>query len=378
MNPFVELTKKSDNMSGRVYFTLSGVNVSIANALRRTLLSDIPISVFKTTPYEENKANILVNTSRLNNEIIKQRLGCIPIHIKNPENVPLNNYLLEVNVENNTDETMYVTTKDFVIKDLTTNKSLSEKTIREIFPPFSSPKGYYYIDFVRLRPKVSEDLPGEKIHLTCEFSIGTAKENGMYNAVSTCSYGFTQDEDEVEIVLSKLIQGWKADGKTEKEIDFEAKNWKLLDGLRIYKKDSFDFVIETIGIYDNDELLQLACDILLKRFNELEQIIQKDELEINISQNTMSNCYDIILKNDDYTIGKVIEFMLYSKFYENMKILTFCGFKKMHPHDDDSVIRLAYADAVDKSVIKGHLIESVKESIDVFAKMKKEFLKLVK
>lgn len=378
MNPFVENTKKSDISNGRIYFTLGGVNVSIANALRRTLLSDIPIAVFKTTPHEENKANILSNTTRLNNEIIKQRLSCIPIHIKNPENVPLNNYLLEVNVENTTDATMYVTTKEFVIKDLTTNKPLSEKTIREIFPPFNSPKGDYYIDFVRLRPKVSDDLPGEKIHLTCSISIGTAKENGMYNAVSTCSYGLTQDEDEVEIVLAKLIQGWKAEGKTESDINFETKNWKLLDGLRICKKDSFDFVLETIGIYDNDELLQHACDVLIKRFNELDEIIQKDELEINVSLNTMANCFDIILKNEDYTIGKVIEFMLYSKFYEQMKILSFCGFKKMHPHDDDSIIRVAYVDPVDKSIIKGHMLECVKESIDVFTKMKKEFLKLVK
>ena len=51
-------------------FTLSGVNVSLANALRRTILSDIPLVVFKTSPYEENKAEIIKNTSRLNNEII--------------------------------------------------------------------------------------------------------------------------------------------------------------------------------------------------------------------------------------------------------------------------------------------------------------------
>ena len=56
-------------------FTLSGVNVSIANAIRRTILSDIPQIVFRTTPYEQNKANIITNTSRLNNEIIKQRLS---------------------------------------------------------------------------------------------------------------------------------------------------------------------------------------------------------------------------------------------------------------------------------------------------------------
>ena len=49
---------------GKMTFTISNIDVSYVNAMRRTILSDIPIVVFKTTPYEENKANIIINTSR--------------------------------------------------------------------------------------------------------------------------------------------------------------------------------------------------------------------------------------------------------------------------------------------------------------------------
>ena len=78
MNPLIQtIMENGDTLT----FTLSGVNVSLANAIRRTLLSDIPIVVFRTSPYESNKANITINTTRLNNEILKQRLSCIPIHI---------------------------------------------------------------------------------------------------------------------------------------------------------------------------------------------------------------------------------------------------------------------------------------------------------
>ena len=84
-------------------FTLSNVNVSIANAIRRTVLSDIPTVVFKTTPQEENHAQIITNTSRLNNEILKQRLSCIPICISNAQDQLkfISDYMLELNVENN-------------------------------------------------------------------------------------------------------------------------------------------------------------------------------------------------------------------------------------------------------------------------------------
>ena len=92
MNPTIEPIDCDDDS---VCFRLSGVNVSLANAVRRTILSDIPMVVFRTTPNEENKCNIIANTSRLNNEIIKQRLSCIPIFIDNIEEFPIDKYYLE-------------------------------------------------------------------------------------------------------------------------------------------------------------------------------------------------------------------------------------------------------------------------------------------
>jgi DNA-directed RNA polymerase subunit L len=106
-------------------------------------------------------------------------------------------------------------------------------------------------------------------------------------------------------------------------------------------------------------------------------LIETNEIIIKKSQNTMANSFDITLENEDYTIGKSIEYLLYTKFYET-KVLTFCGFKKMHPHDSESIIRVAYKDAIDISTIKGHLKECIDESIQVFSRVKKEFLKLVK
>jgi DNA-directed RNA polymerase alpha subunit len=367
MNPRIENVSESD---GTLTFTLSGVNVSIANAVRRTLLSDIQQVVFKTTPYEENKANITINTSRFNNEILKQRLSCIPIHIKDLD-MPLKNYIVELDVENNTDTIMYVTTEHFKIKNVEKNTYLTEKDTREIFPP--NPFTGYFIDFLRLRPKLSDEIPGERIKMTCEFSIGTAKEDAAFNAVSTSSYGYTVDHDKMEEVLAQKRQEWKEEGRNKDEVDFEAANWKLLDGKRVTKKDTFDFTIETVGVFENTELVRKACVILIEQLNDLNNLIEKDELRIETSLNTMKNCFDIILENEDYTIGKVIEFMLNDKYYEGAKTLTFCGFKKMHPHDSDSIIRVAYVDAVDRGLVKQNLKSCIQDSISVFEIIQKKF-----
>jgi DNA-directed RNA polymerase subunit L len=372
MNPQLDII---DSNADILTFTLSGINVSIANALRRTIISDIPMLVFRTSPNEQNKCNIITNTTRFNNEIIKQRLSCIPIHIKDIEDFPYKNYLLEVNFENNTDTTIYVTTENFVIRDTITNKLLPEEKIREIFP--ANDYTGYFIDFLRLRPKISDEIPSEKIHLTCEFDIGTNKEDGMFNSISTCSYGNTIDLAVQDAQLSKKKQEWKDEGKNPSEIEFESKNWLLLDGKRLFKKDSFDFVIETVGVYTNSEIVDAGCRILIENFNKLDQISEKDELEIKNADSTLSNCFDMILENEDYTIGKVLEYLFYTKFYEP-KTLTYCGFKKYHPHDDYSVIRLAYTEPVEKSTIKGHLKECIMDAIQIYSKMKKDFLSNLK
>jgi len=364
----------SDVNDEELKFTLSGVNVSIANAIRRVILSDIPIVVFKVSPNEKNKCNIISNTSGLNNEIVKHRLSCIPIHIKDVEEFPLKNYMLEVNVENNTDTTIYVTTKDFIIKDLISGKTLSEDKLREIFPPNEITGDF--IDFVRLKAKPSEDIAAKTIHLTCEFDIGTAKEDSAYNVVSTCSYGNTIDLALQETTLEKQKQKWKDEGKKASEIEFEAKNWKLLEGKRIFLKDSFDFVIQSIGIYTNEELIIESCKIMIEKLQNVESIIDKDELEIKSADNTMLNCFDIILENEDYTIGKVIEYFLLKKFWEK-QVLTFCGFKMYHPHDTFGIIRVSYNEPVEISTIKGNLKECIADSINVYGEISKDFLKLV-
>lgn len=372
INPRVELTSKIND--DELLFTLSGVNVSIANSLRRIILSDIPLVVFRVSPNNKNKCNIIANTCGLNNEIVKHRLSCVPIHIKDIEEFPLKNYIMELHVQNNTDTSMVVTTKNFVIKDLVTGRPLSQDKTLEIFP--ANDISGDHIDFVRLKAKPAEELQGKIIHLTCEFDIGTAKEDGAYNVVSTCSYGNTIDESAQEAKLQQMKQKWKDEGKKEAEIEFEARNWKLLEGKRIFKNDSFDFIIQSVGIYTNAEILLKACKLMINKLENLDSIIDKDEIEIKVAENTMPNCYEIILENEDYTVGKVIEYFLLKNFYER-GTLTFCGFKMLHPHDSYSIIRIAYKEPVEISYIKGNLKQCITYSVETFNKIRKEFMKLV-
>ena len=363
MNPNISNISQEND----VYkFTLSGLNVSLANAIRRTILSDIPTTVIYTETYEDNQCKIEINTSRLHNEILKHRLSCIPIHIKELDLLP-GKYILEVDVKNDTDHTIFVTTGDFKIKNKNNENYLTKEETRRIFPPCQ--KTNQYIDFARLRPKIGDNIPGEHLKLTAEFSVSTAKVNSMFNVVSKCAYGNTIDQVKVSNIWEELENKARSEQATKDEIEFQKKNFYLLDAQRQYTPDSYDFVIQSVGVYENKEIVKMACLILKKKFETIIGEIDSDTIPINKSETTMDNCYDIILENEDYTVGKVLEYFLYENYYIRDKICNFCGFKKYHPHNTDSVIRLSYIQTVDKNTIRQHLRSVANEALDVFLKV---------
>jgi DNA-directed RNA polymerase subunit L len=370
MNPSLNIGPTS--AFGKLSFTLSGINTCFANAIRRTILSEIPVVVFKTG-HGDDASSFVTNTSRLNNELVKQRLSCVPINL-DPRELPLERLLLEVDVVNDTDSIMFVTTEHFKIKDSQSGEYILRKKLDEIFPPFSPSGGAkYYIDLVRLRPRISEHLLGERIKFSCKFAVGIAKEDACYNTASICSYGFTVDEQTRDLELTKKVNEWRENGETPDQIAFLSANWKLLEGMRLYVVNSFDFLLQSSCFYTNEMLMVIACNVIINKMQFLNDSMQKDELQIKPSQTTMSNCYDITLEHEDYTVGKMLEYLLYSKFFVELKILTFCGFKKLHPHDNQSVLRVAYKDPVDASGVKINLTSCVEEIVGLFNAIKLMF-----
>ena len=136
-----------------------------------------------------------------------------------------------------------------------------------------------------------------------------------------------------------------------------------MDAKRIFLEDSFDFIIETVGIYNNFKLMELACAILIKKlYSTLESLKGNSDL-IYDAPDTMENSYIIKLENEDYSVGKILEYCLYSKYFEDKKELTYVGFLKKHPHDTFSIIKVACKDINSKDDILSMIEESVNNSV---------------
>ena len=325
--------------NGILGFTIEGINVSFINGIRRTILSDIPTLVFHCFPHDQNDADIHTNTTRLNNEVLKQRLSCIPIHISDAS-LPYKELVVEINMKNESENTIDVTTEHFKIKNISSGKYLQESAVRKIFPP--CPITGDYIVFARLRPKVSTIAPGEELSISAKMSLHTASEDGTFNVASTCAYKFTVDKMKQDQIWQNKLAEISSEEKADPDVlALLQQNWYNHEGLRYFKKDSFDFKLETIGVYTNEELVQKACEILIQKLKNIHDTIE-DAGIIEKSISTIPNSVDIKLINTGYTVGKIIEYMLHKNNYqgETEKNLTYVGFRKNHPHDEDSVIRM--------------------------------------
>jgi DNA-directed RNA polymerase subunit L len=367
MEPRISNTIEEDSY---LKFTIVDCNMSLANALRRIIISDIPTFVFRTFPYSQNKAEITHNTTRFHNEIIKQRLSCVPIHIDDID-FPYQDYIVEVDVKNDTDNIIYVTTKDFKIKNIASGRYSDESAVRKIFPP--SRLSGDYIEFARLQPRLSENIDGERLSFTCGFDIGKASEDGAYNVISTCAYECTPDEAKANEVWGEKEKAMKKEDKSAEEIDFEKRNWMLLEAKRYYIPNSYNFIIETVGVYENMTIVIKACNVMISKCQKLLYELEHSNVPIIPSETTLKNGFDITLVNEDYTLGKVIEYYIYQEHFIADKTVSFCGFRKPHPHSTDSIIRIAFHNQIDKVGVSSYIQGACDSAINAFTKIVEQF-----
>ena len=312
------------NERGEMRFQMTSANVSLANALRRTILADIPVPVLDGT-----KAVFEHNTTRLNNEILKQRLDCIPPHVSDPA-FAVTEHEVRLDLVNDSGATRLVTTEDFQVVQKATGLALPDKERAALFPP--DPISGDHILFARLRAKVAAGQDGgERLTFRCPLSISTAAANGCYTCVSLCSYGATPD-------AAAADAAWKA----RQEDGTSRADWQALGALRYTVPDSFDFVLRSVGALENAVIVQKACAVLVEGLADLKSQVQDSgDSIVRPFEGTVPHCYEVTVPGLGYTRGKALEAALHLEHVPGH--LVYCGFRKPHPHIDESVLRIAFA-----------------------------------
>jgi DNA-directed RNA polymerase subunit L len=377
------------NLRGEYVFQVSNVDVSVMNALRRVILSDLPVVVIRTFPDSVKNPVISENTTRMHNEIIKQRLACIPVFTDDLSDAQkfdlITKTKFKIQQENNEERVTYVTTQHIDLESLNPADYDVPGELKSTLFPISKLNGQElgYIDIVRLRPPVAKFqrnqqetsiVPGDKLHLEGRFAVGCARQFSGFNVASTVVFTNVQKTPEE---LDRAWEAFKAkpdNNITPQNEQFERNNWNCLQAKREVVPNRFEFRLKPLGNAYPKNILRAAFQVLREKLAKIKSNVGNminaiSDNYVGDQQTTIRNAYEIHLveqpntpqlgdapagadtwekllepayeyvATDAYTIGKLLEYALYALYVDQ---LSFCGFDLPHPHSKKAVIRIAF------------------------------------
>ena len=316
-----------DKVSNKITVSIQNLDISIINGIRRTLITDIPIVGFIGEEPEQS-INIIENNTPLNNEIIKNRLSMIPIHLTDDENehfgtenginefeIKLKKYTTEL-IEN-------IYTKDFEV--FINDSKVDTKTY---FPINTLSNDHILITKLR---------KNENIELTAKAYKKTARLNASFNPIAGCAFYYK----------------------------YEKISNNPIENERNYEKDKNDepktviFSFEIINKLSHQYLFEKAINILIDKLHSLKNNIE-DNTNIEVVKHK-NICYDFIIENEDDTLGNIIQSYIFDTYVKtkktlhNNKICLFVGYLNVHPLQNILKIRLSIDDTMDPREFKTFL-----------------------
>ncbi len=280
-------------------FDLVNTSSSIANTIRRTLLSELPIISF-SDDWNDNESlldtKVKINTTSVHNEFITHRLSLIPIcmfkneinkiktYFDNENNIRKfafeNDLIFNLKVKN--DDFNRNLKKEKILKEIVflqeklelidkkdekqiseikndiefyniilTNNNItvnSDDILLDNKPTDFIQKDIITNEFIKLlilKINYQDDDQGEEIDIDLKLTCGTGKKNSRYCPVGTVTLEYNcEDDDTIEEVFKQKIEYMNTEREkkkinilTDEEVEKQYKSFLLLDKQRIYKKD---------------------------------------------------------------------------------------------------------------------------------------------
>ena len=391
-----------------------GLDKSIVNGIRRTLLTDIQTVAF-------NETDIAINTNHggLHNEFLKHRISLIPLYIdptdyhrqylfelkiKVSDDVPL----VKVTAENfniyklkSENERLYLKQKDMdyidddaniLLKLSTTvdtsyydlDRPLSKTEVKKLFRPFvfNKTENYFLITELKNTNSVKEN---EEIELYCVPSIGTSKEHARFNNLSTVTYSFKKDQKLFNKVATDKLSIEKI---KPANIQSFTRSLELSEGERYYFRDvrnepyHYEFKLTSNHFYPPQIVFIQAIDILIGRFmgiidNFNKILTNPKESLFSIERLKTDTTFKIIMLKEDDTTGNIIQAHAVNHHITSNSYIELVGYKKPHPLTDLIFMNImvkpnSYNEDQKKTVIIQFLVAVVDDIIEIMKKIREK------
>ena len=375
-------------------FTLSPIQVSYANTLRRLILTGVETIAFRsdmTSTGSTTDVEVKQNDTPMTNEMLADRIGLLPLCIPDPLQWKEDRYLFVLNATGNKDNMTHVTASNFVVKEFISTEDSKEeyekqekKEVIVQSAPFFPPNPLTgQTCLIATLPRVVGSAP-QGIHIIAKATKGTGREHARFSPVSQCSYEYTLDTNPVRqetmftqwLASAKKIGALEEDSERYKELKREFNTMQIKRCFQINEKGepySFDFTIETVGCLTVPYIVKRACEVgenMCSRYVNLQQGDVPPEITISSSDSRIIG-YDFLVRGHDHTLGNLLQTWLVEHHIEGTAEpkITYAGYCVPHPLRDEMVLRIGVEDGEITTARKA-FAEAAKGCVQLFQNLR--------
>lgn len=366
----------------KLNFDVYNLNTAICNAIRRIMISEIETLGFRFTFDDDSDIKILKNTSALHNEFLGHRLSLIPVIYPSNEIYSFAKDSLEFIIDevNNTSNIIDITSKDIKILDTTTGKFLSETQTRNFFPPNPITNDYILIN--KLKPNKVEGSEGERMNVVMKADRGIGQEHARYTPTCVSVFINKMDDSKFELALKEKLSK-QDESMSAAEIKSFSRSLRLAEGERHFMTDEngepnvFEYKIESDGRIPPQIILHKSLFVLEEKLKKFKSNLSDEEIITFNNSDCIMNSYDVLVKNEDYTLGYLIQHYVY-ELYQNTENndVKYISTNVPHPLEDNLLFRISLENSVDKETsivnIKKILSGTVDNILELITKLKVE------
>lgn len=271
----LEVLEKNDT---KLVFVVSGISIEMINAIRRIILSQIPVMAI-------DEVIILKNDSPLYDEIVAHRLGLIPLKtnldIYNlPRDCECGGYGCALCQVSLTCEITNTTNKPMIIYSGELNSNDPD-----VIPVHNE------IPILKIDKN-------SKVIIEAYAILGTGKDHAKFSAVSNCAYRFypviefdeskLTDIEELNLIVKMCPE--KLFELSNKKLKLKDDYWKTCilcksceknsDGkIKVSWKDTtYIFTLESDGVLPFDVIIKKAFEIFLNKISEFTEKLEEIEI----------------------------------------------------------------------------------------------------
>lgn len=350
---------KKHAKSNKISFDIQGIDLSVVNSIRRTILSHVECIGFYFAIHDHQTVSDIVvhhNTSPLHNEFLSHRLCLIPLNFNQQEVDTWDDeqYTFVLEKENHENVTVDVTTEHFKILDNRNNKvEMPRSFVKRILPPNRITGDYILL--TKLKPRLENPTDtNNKVHITLKAKKGCAKDCICWSIVSECTFFNTVDENKAENALNKKIKHLTDKSSIQDTI----KNFNLLEKYRYFYTDSFGepskftFSLETENGLTPKNVFANAIKYLHDTFSMLHSELlsmNKDSMAIVIEISDVSTFVVVSFKNFTHTVGNMLQSHLVNHYVRRLDAeekhhvkLSYAGYNVPHPLEELFVLKMKF------------------------------------